>query len=47
MERRLHIGGREKRPGWEILNVNPAPDVDHLGNAIDLSRFADGSFAEV
>lgn len=20
MERRLHIGGRDKRPGWEILN---------------------------
>lgn len=47
MERRLHIGGREKRAGWEILNVLPAPDVDHLGNAIDLGRFADGTFAEI
>lgn len=47
MERRLHIGGRHKRPGWEILNVNPGPDVDHLGDAIDLARFADATFVEV
>jgi len=47
MERRLHIGGREKRDGWEILNILPGPDVDHVGDAVDLSRFADGSFAEV
>lgn len=47
MERKLHIGGREKRPGWEILNINPGPDVDHLGDAIDLSQFPDGTFAEV
>jgi predicted SAM-dependent methyltransferase len=47
MERRLHIGGREQRPGWEILDVNPGPHVDHLGNAVDLGRFADGTFVEV
>jgi predicted SAM-dependent methyltransferase len=47
MERRLHIGGREARAGWEILDVLPGPHVDHLGNALDLSRFADDSFAEV
>ncbi len=47
MERRLHIGGRVKREGWEILDVNPGPHVDHVGNAIDLSRFADGTFAEL
>lgn len=47
MERRLHIGGREKRDGWEILNINPSPDVDHIGDAVDLSRFPDGTFAEV
>lgn len=47
MERRLHIGGREKRPGWEILDVNPGPQVDHVGNAVDLGRFADGTFAEI
>ncbi len=47
MDRRLHIGGREKRPGWEILNISPGPNVDHIGDAIDLSQFADGSFTEV
>ncbi len=46
-ERRLHIGGKQKRAGWEILDVNPGPLVDHVGNAIDLSQFADGTFVEV
>ena len=47
MTRKLHIGGRETRAGWEILDVNPGAHVDHVGNAIDLSRFADGSFDEI
>ncbi len=47
MERRLHIGGQQVRTGWEILDINPGPLVDHVGDAIDLSRFPDGSFAEV
>jgi predicted SAM-dependent methyltransferase len=47
MHRKLHIGGKLRSPGWEILNVLPGPDVDHVGNAVDLSRFADGSFTEL
>lgn len=47
MDRRLHIGGKEARAGWEILDALPGPHVDHLGNALDLGRFADGSFVEV
>jgi predicted SAM-dependent methyltransferase len=47
MERRLHIGGRDPQPGWEILDVNPGSHVDHVGNANDLSRFADGTFTEI
>ncbi len=47
MQRRLHIGGKQRRDGWEILDVNPGPLVDHQGNAIDLGQFADGSFTEV
>ena len=43
--RRLHVGGREPRAGWEILNILPGPGVDHVGDAVDLSRFADGTFA--
>jgi len=46
-ERRLHIGGQVRTPGWEVLNALAGPAVDHAGNANDLSRFEDGSFAEV
>jgi predicted SAM-dependent methyltransferase len=46
MERRLHIGGKQARAGWEILNINPGPGVDHVGDAVALS-FADGTFTEV
>jgi predicted SAM-dependent methyltransferase len=45
--RRLHIGGKEVRQGWEIIDAIPAAHVDHVGNARDLSRFPDGSFVEV
>ena len=47
MERKLHIGGRERRPGWEVLDILPGPAIDHVGDAVDLGRFADESFAEV
>lgn len=47
MERKLHIGGNEQNADWEILDVNAGPVVDHVGDAIDLSRFPDGTFAEV
>ncbi|MEQ8707957.1 MAG: methyltransferase domain-containing protein [Rhodospirillales bacterium] len=46
-ERRLHIGGESPRDGWEILNVQAGPDVDHVGSCTDLSRFADGSITEI
>ena len=44
---RLHIGGRERRDGWAILNIEPGPHVDHVGDCRDLSRFADGSVSEI
>lgn len=47
MTRRLHIGGTVAREGWEILNAISGPWVDHIGNAEDLSRFEDNTFAEV
>ena len=47
MSRRLHIGGQTKSEGWEILNANAAPYVDHVGNANDLSQFADNTFTEL
>lgn len=45
--RRLHIGGKQAAPGWEILNAVPAPEVDHVGDARDLSQFADATFGEI
>lgn len=45
--RNLHIGGEEKTPGWEVLNANPAPYVDHVCNANDLSQFDDNTFQKV
>jgi predicted SAM-dependent methyltransferase len=47
MARRLHIGGTTKSDGWEVLNANPAPYVDHVCNANDLSRFPDNTFIEM
>lgn len=45
--RRLHVGGHEPKAGWEILNANPAPYVDHVCNAIDLSKFGDNTFQQI
>ena len=43
----LHIGGREKRDGWKILDALPGPIVDYVGNCNDLSFLPDASCAEV
>ena len=45
--RKLHIGGQQPHPEWEILDAIAHPRVTHLGNAKDLSRFADGTFSAV
>ncbi|MBM4221907.1 MAG: methyltransferase domain-containing protein [Gammaproteobacteria bacterium] len=45
--RRLHIGGHELREGWEIFDALPRAGVNHRGDASDLSRFPDGTFAEL
>ncbi|MFT7373161.1 MAG: putative SAM-dependent methyltransferase [Oleiphilaceae bacterium] len=47
MSRKLHIGGKIKKAGWEILNALPGPDVDHTCNANDLSKFEDSTFTEI
>lgn len=47
MERNLHIGGSAAHPGWEVFNAIAGEHVDHLGNANDLSRFADNTFQRV
>jgi predicted SAM-dependent methyltransferase len=45
--RRLHIGGKVAAPGWEVMNAIPGPHVDHVGDAADLSRFADRTFSVI
>jgi predicted SAM-dependent methyltransferase len=47
MNRKLHVGGQVRAAGWEVLNALPGPHVDHLGNANDLTQFADATFAEI
>jgi len=42
--RKLHIGGREKHPEWEILDAIPSDLTDHIGNANALSMFEDDTF---
>ncbi|NLE00815.1 MAG: methyltransferase domain-containing protein [Fibrobacter sp.] len=44
MSRKLHIGGKIKTPGWEILNIIPSEIVDHVADAKDLSQFDNESF---
>lgn len=44
---RLHIGGRQVRPGWQILNIQAGPGVDHVGDLSDLSAFADGCAQQI
>jgi predicted SAM-dependent methyltransferase len=47
MSRKLHIGGQLKLPDWEVLNIQPGPCVDHIGDAKDLSQFGDETFDEL
>jgi predicted SAM-dependent methyltransferase len=47
MTRRLHIGGQVRVAGWEVLNANPAPYVDHVCNAANLSQFSDNTFSDI
>jgi predicted SAM-dependent methyltransferase len=46
-QRNLHIGGSAAHPGWEVFNAIAGEHVDHVGNANDLSRFADNTFDKV
>ncbi|PKL38707.1 MAG: hypothetical protein CVV41_22260 [Candidatus Riflebacteria bacterium HGW-Riflebacteria-1] len=41
---RLHIGGKEVKSGWKILNIQKADGVDYVGDIKDLSQFSDEMF---
>ena len=47
MSRKLHIGGKQKSPDWEILDIIPNPYVNHVCNARDLSQFESNTFAVI
>lgn len=44
---RLHIGGEQVKEGWKILNIQPKPGVDFIGDCTDLSQFPDRSVDEI
>lgn len=43
MSIKLNIGSRERADGWKNFDISPGPDVDFVGDCVDLSQFADGS----
>ena len=44
---KLHIGGKEKKEGWSILNIQKNEGVDYVGDISDLSQFKDNSIKEI
>lgn len=40
---KLHLGGKQAHPDWKILDIEARPEVDFVGDAADLSQFADES----
>lgn len=36
---KLNIGSREKAEGWKNFDISPGPDVDFVGDCVDLSQF--------
>jgi len=44
---KLHIGGKEKKEGWSILNIQKNDSVDFVGDISDLSQFKDNSINEI
>jgi len=44
---KLHIGGKEIKEGWKILNIQKNDGVDFVGSITDLSQFEDESIDEI
>ena len=44
---KLHIGGKEIKDGWKILNIQKFDGVDYQGDISDLSQFEDNSIDEI
>jgi predicted SAM-dependent methyltransferase len=37
----LHIGGKQAHPDWKILDIEPRPEVDIVGDAAQLGQLAE------
>jgi predicted SAM-dependent methyltransferase len=44
---KLDIGGTQPHPDWKILDIEPRPEVDFVGDAADLSQFPDESISTI
>jgi predicted SAM-dependent methyltransferase len=44
---KLHIGGKEVKADWKILNVQRFPGVDYVGDISNLEQFSDRSVDQV
>jgi predicted SAM-dependent methyltransferase len=45
--KRILIDGKDRAEGREVSDAQPAPNVDHVCNANDLSQFGDNTIAEI
>jgi predicted SAM-dependent methyltransferase len=43
----LHVGGTERKDGWKIVNIQPGPHVDYVGDLRNLTQFGDASIENV
>lgn len=41
------IGSPQRAPGWQSFDIAAGPEVDHVGDCRDLSRFADNSIEAI
>ena len=44
---KLHIGGKQVKKGWQILNIQKKDNVDFVGDISDLSQFKPKSIEEI
>ena len=44
---KLHIGGKQKKEGWKILNIQSKDGADFIGDITDLSQFENNSIDEI
>ena len=44
---KLHIGSRTRVEGWVNFDIRPGPDVEHVGDCFDLSRFGNGTIEAI